>query len=1056
MSVSLGTTSSSFATAFSTQRKIVKTSGGKLVLFANISGSIQYKTSTDNGATWDSSWTNVVTADTRNGFDIYIDTNDDIFLVYRVFADQAYFRKLTYGSGTWSIGSAVVISTSNSTREWVITKRSNGDLWAIAATDGGDNSIYYAYSTDGGSTWTKNNYNSGQTAQGINIVPHSTNIWAILQGGTALKIYEWTTSWSLLATVAASGLTNDVEVGTVRIDDNNIYVAVRTTSGIKVYYWNGSTWDSGTLLTDNANDTDPFMANVNSKPVLLWKDYDGTYYNIAYRNYNGSSWNSEVFLTSDAAVDSYSSGCYIDTTYLYSIWTTGAANPYTIYFNSTSLNPTKTQTITSDVKFFVAGQQQTINSDVNFTGITNQTINSDVNFQIIGEQQTINSDVEFVDLFQETILSDVKFKAVGIANTILSNVKFCIQQLYDINNKISFVKQSLYDTINKVSFVKRTLSNVYNVLIFVKNQIFNITNDFRTQKRIIDDVNNDFRFIASFQRAASGGMQSLGKSYIHVFFNSIEQTDIDVDSIIINKILNGPHTASIDLGRPYDINIPTTETVVDIYYNNWKLYTGYITEINPTDSPERINVICQDEYWYENRSNSYFYVGHPPLNATERYFTRPSTALYYEFGINWNLGGFVPETMNFFGVGKSDCISGLIQESGNFGWYYDINGVPQLWTGGAGSIINLDRQVIGTNLGLLQVLNHNFRKDISGVVNRYLVQMGDYTIKKYNQEAVTEEPESIEYTYDYFPLEPAWDAAYEKISYLSADGYGFDYPEPGKEDKYKEVYRKYRINHWFMSYTYDNGNREWWDFNDRIEPSIIITTPLMALYNPNKMFSLVNNFFSLGIDIPWYGLYKNEGYSVDFENQIVTFNEPIYFYSEDANSGDYISNQAAPIRIGCSVKHTYTKVLHPTQNPEEDVTNPLAFITSKVGTYPVTITKNLNLSGLTRQSGGTFYDKNGTQHIIPSWNDTGYAYDYALWQLSKTQEAKIIGNIEITLDALCYYNIDLAKRIMIDGIIENPLNITSISYNLSKFTVILNLENIVPFRRNISLPYHSV
>ena len=67
------------------------------------------------------------------------------------------------------------------------------------------------------------------------------------------------------------------------------------------------------------------------------------------------------------------------------------------------------------------------------------------------------------------------------------------------------------------------------------------------------------------------GVQSLGKSYIEVYINTVKQTDVYVDSISISKILNGTHTAVFELSRPYDVSKPDMEAEVEIKYHIWTI-----------------------------------------------------------------------------------------------------------------------------------------------------------------------------------------------------------------------------------------------------------------------------------------------------------------------------------------------------------------------------------------------------------------------------------------------------------------------------------------------------
>jgi len=111
----------------------------------------------------------------------------------------------------------------------------------------------------------------------------------------------------------------------------------------------------------------------------------------------------------------------------------------------------------------------------------------------------------------------------------------------------------------------------------------------------------------------------------------------------------------------------------------------------------------------------------------------------------------------------------------------------------------------------------------------------------------------------------------------------------------------------------------------------------------------------------------------------------------------------------------------------------------------------LELTSLSIQEGLVYNDTEGNEIVIPSWDDTDFAKDFADWELSKVCDEKISGSIDITLDTFLFYGIDLSKRIMIDGVIDSPLNITSISINTSTFIVTLKLETIRNYERTVSL-----
>ncbi|GAG12174.1 unnamed protein product, partial [marine sediment metagenome] len=114
------------------------------------------------------------------------------------------------------------------------------------------------------------------------------------------------------------------------------------------------------------------------------------------------------------------------------------------------------------------------------------------------------------------------------------------------------------------------------------------------------------------------------------------------------------------------------------------------------------------------------------------------------------------------------------------------------------------------------------------------------------------------------------------------------------------------------------------------------------------------------------------------------------------------------------------------------------------------------LSGLGIQIGGWYIsgrddEDNPIWTYVPSWNDTAFATDYANWQLSKNCDKKINGSIDLTIDAVQFYDITLDKRIMIEGIIENPLNIIGITYNIGSWIASVQLENGRYYKRSTSI-----
>ena len=219
-------------------RKIVKTTEGKLVLFRlNPAVNISYKTSSDDGDTWDGSWT-VVT--TENGdFDVLIDTDNHIYITYIYYSHPTTylkFIKLTYNdiSETWSAGSPVTISSTDISYGGypaVMTQRSNGDLWVAVRSDADNTKIYTFYSTTGGSSWNSTSFNASTgPSYTYVILPKGSNIWVIYQHQYTLSYREYTSSWGSEINIS----TNEVNQGShcigavAKVSDSSIYLPVST------------------------------------------------------------------------------------------------------------------------------------------------------------------------------------------------------------------------------------------------------------------------------------------------------------------------------------------------------------------------------------------------------------------------------------------------------------------------------------------------------------------------------------------------------------------------------------------------------------------------------------------------------------------------------------------------------------------------------------------------------------------------------------------------------------------------------------------------------------
>lgn len=661
--------------------------------------------------------------------------------------------------------------------------------------------------------------------------------------------------------------------------------------------------------------------------------------------------------------------------------------------------------------------------------------------EFIGEDTLTLSDSMSISLYKEQILDDniSLSDQIELSDILAEHLGDTVNLSDEIYLNIPYLSKKLNDTLSLSDVLSSSLftvtrNHLNNYFSMFKEIVSDVNNDVRTLGQTINDLKNDVRFIQAWQSPGEAGFQSLGKEYVKVYIDSIEETTIDVDSITITQNLNTAHISSFILGLPYDsVSKPTVDSEVEIKYNNWTLFKGYINNIAPGDSPDNILVNCKDEYWKQNRTNKYFKVGHKPGDNTELYYDTITEALSSELSWSPGIGNFVPETIDCFGTGSSDCLSTLIPQCGNYNWFYHVDknsGVvsKKLQIDGNGDIINIDRQIIGQNLGLYQLLQHQIYESVDNIINKFRVQMGNITARIFNNTGGNKEFVGWEYRTELLTLRPGWSPLYENTNALS---------HPVEENKkYKDVFNKY---------TFPFSKEIWEEWTDTFSPKLYITIPFGGNWK-----------LSTGAEE-----ILESGFTVDYREASIFFDQRIYMYQTDEDTGEITALRAPLVQVFIAKKKYYSSTDSPSTNPETTISNPLMFFTDKMGSYSDTIMKNLELSQFSIQYGGwhrTGETEDGRNILTytPSWNDTIFAKDFANWQLSKNCDKKITGTIDLTIDAMCFYDIDLSNRIMINGVLENSLNIKSISYNLGSWKASITLENGRLYKRTTSLPSHGI
>lgn len=308
---------------------LVECSDGVLVsVFIDNDGSVitrdlYYCASSDNGATWTAP-TKITTvlpdaiADSRN-FDIDIDSNDDIFLVYNTGANNqsCQYRKLTRTDTTsWSIGSEQV--TDQSVAGWpsVAVLSNNSIVIGYTHYNPGTGQYRYKYrkSTDGGTIFggaTEISNPDGNIILGRVVRYTSGKFMAVYYKHGSTDVYysingnSENFGWDQ----PKSALLGNWSI--VRTTDNRLHAIIYENTGGPLTYrrWDGSTWSAGQNVSVSGITSDAYSFSLTAIGTDLYlRYYESDSAGIAPVNINqrirsGGSWGSATTFGSSTVDD---------------------------------------------------------------------------------------------------------------------------------------------------------------------------------------------------------------------------------------------------------------------------------------------------------------------------------------------------------------------------------------------------------------------------------------------------------------------------------------------------------------------------------------------------------------------------------------------------------------------------------------------------------------------------------------------------------------------------------------------------------------------------------
>lgn len=366
----VGTSSLATASGNTYQRHMLVSSTGTMLAFYDSGGQspsgLVYSKSTDSGVTWGSPVLVDSGSAGTNDFSVTIDGNNNIYVAINSTDSNTsgiYLIKLTYASGSWSVGarqtvveSPICIANGGSGVTYskpTIAITSSGTVWvgldSVSANDIGTGclTIFSAtttYSSSDLSTWASHSL-SLSSAFPLPLVAVGKAIFAVW--GASGDLYtDLNESGTLTKIGSLGGNSNTVSMSYGLDQIHFLYSA--TGIQYRTYDIAAGTLSSATTISSSTNDVVGKILTDSNSVWAVFQQYVGANsYNIVYKKFNGTSWDaSPTNITTDNLNNTTlnAPGRVGNSSNIPVIWTTGTASPYTIKASTFSSTGTVTDT----------------------------------------------------------------------------------------------------------------------------------------------------------------------------------------------------------------------------------------------------------------------------------------------------------------------------------------------------------------------------------------------------------------------------------------------------------------------------------------------------------------------------------------------------------------------------------------------------------------------------------------------------------------------------------------------------------------------------------------
>lgn len=329
-------------------RNSVITSNGTVVLVysAGTLGSpsgLVYSTSTDNGSTW-SAVTQIDSGTVDGTISVSIDAANNIYVAYTSGTTFASRKLTALSASSWTVGSASTIVTTGGlcavgvhTNAGSMAVTSNGNLIATYGTcTTGTPQTYTSkvkVSTDGGATWGTGAIFSTVSQNGADVVSDGSAVWALLDNNLYVSPVS-TSTFSYAGTITPNGTFSSASMTYVH-DKLSIFYA-DSIDGLSHTFYDiaTNTFSNSSVISSSLNDT---VGSVTSDSNSVWAIYSqyvaASSYNVVYKRYNGTVWDSSATtITTDNLNNTRSNAPekILNSGIVPVFWQSGTASPYTV------------------------------------------------------------------------------------------------------------------------------------------------------------------------------------------------------------------------------------------------------------------------------------------------------------------------------------------------------------------------------------------------------------------------------------------------------------------------------------------------------------------------------------------------------------------------------------------------------------------------------------------------------------------------------------------------------------------------------------------------------